>query len=51
MAIVDRNLPTGEQAASVPYLSRSILERLAITTQEAVDSIEQLILGQRRGQV
>jgi ornithine cyclodeaminase/alanine dehydrogenase len=36
---------------TVPYLSRSVLERLAITTHEAVDSIEQLILGQRRGQV
>ena len=52
--IADRNLPMGEepgQASSVPYLSRSVLERLAITTDEAVDSIEQLILGQRRGQV
>ena len=52
--IADRNLPMGEehgQASSVPYLSRSVLERLAITTNEAVDSIEQLILGQRRGQV
>jgi ornithine cyclodeaminase/alanine dehydrogenase len=38
-------------ATTVPYLSRSVLERLAITTHEAVDSIEQLILGQRRGQV
>ncbi|MBA4097745.1 MAG: ornithine cyclodeaminase [Rhodospirillum sp.] len=36
---------------TVPYLSRSVLERLAITTHEAIDSIEQLILGQRRGQV
>src|SRR5262245_2146990 len=44
--IANRNV-----AASVPYLSRSILERLPITTREAVESIEQLILGQRRGQV
>jgi ornithine cyclodeaminase/alanine dehydrogenase len=36
---------------TVPYLSRYLLERLAITTHEAIDSIEQLILGQRRGQV
>ena len=52
--ITDRNLPMGEQhgqAASVPYLSRSILERVAITTHEAIDSIEELVLGQRRGQV
>ena len=49
----DRNLPASEQPgpASVPYLSRSMLERLPITTDDAVDSIERLILGQRRGQV
>src|SRR5688500_17166492 len=52
--VVDSNLPMSEQtgsATTVPYLSRSLLERLAITTHEAIDSIEQLILGQRRGQV
>jgi ornithine cyclodeaminase/alanine dehydrogenase-like protein (mu-crystallin family) len=52
--IIDRHAPVIDQAgspASVPYLSRSILECLAITTHEAIDSIEQLILGQRRGQV
>jgi ornithine cyclodeaminase/alanine dehydrogenase-like protein (mu-crystallin family) len=38
-------------AMTVPYLSRPLLDRLAITTHEAIDSIEQLILGQRRGQV
>jgi ornithine cyclodeaminase/alanine dehydrogenase len=38
-------------AASLPYLSQPLLERLPITTAEIVDSIEQLILGQRRGQV
>jgi ornithine cyclodeaminase/alanine dehydrogenase len=49
----DRNLPAGEQPgpANVPYLSRSMLELLPITTRDAIDSIEQLILGQRRGQV
>jgi ornithine cyclodeaminase/alanine dehydrogenase-like protein (mu-crystallin family) len=52
--IADRNLPASDQpgsATNVPYLSRSILERLGITTHEAVDSIEQLILGQRGGKV
>ena len=52
--IVDPNIPMSDQtgsATTVPYLSRSVLERLAITTHEAIDSIEQLILGQRRGQV
>ena len=52
--IVDPNIPKSDQtgpATTVPYLSRSLLERLAITTHEAIDSIEQLILGQRRGQV
>jgi len=37
--------------ASLPYLSRPLLDRLAITTDEIVDSIEQLIIGQRRGRV
>ncbi|HEY1386178.1 MAG TPA: ornithine cyclodeaminase family protein [Dongiaceae bacterium] len=51
---VSRNASGGDQPApvtSVPYLSRAVLERLPITTQDAVESIEQLILGQRRGQV
>ena len=54
MAPIDPNIPMNDRTGSpttVPYLSRSVLERLAITTHEAVDSIEQLILGQRRGQV
>ena len=52
--IVDRSPPASDQrgsATSVPYLSRSILERLGITTHKAVDSIEQLIRGQRAGKV
>jgi len=54
MAPIDPGIPMSDQSGSattVPYLSRSLLERLAITTHEAIDSIEQLILGQRRGQV
>ena len=54
MAPIDPNIPMNEQTGSpttVPYLSRSVLERLAITTHEAINSIEQLIVGQRRGQV
>ena len=54
MTPIDPNIPMSDQtgsATTVPYLSRSVLERLAITTHEAIDSIEQLILGQRRGQV
>lgn len=52
--IADRNIPTGGQTdapTSVPYLSRPILERLGITTHEAVNRIDQLIRGQRSGQV
>jgi ornithine cyclodeaminase/alanine dehydrogenase-like protein (mu-crystallin family) len=37
--------------ARLPYLSQQFLESLSITTHEFVDSIEQLIFGQRRGQV
>ena len=54
MAPIDPGIPMSDQSGSattVPYLSRSLLERLAITTHEAINSIEQLILGQRRGQV
>ena len=36
---------------SLPYLAQAHLEQLSITTAEVVDSIEQLILGQRRGTV
>ena len=44
---------TGQSAtlASLPYLTRAFLEQLSITTNEIVDSIERLILAQRRGQV
>ena len=52
--IVDRSLSANDQpgpVTSVPYLSPSILDRLGITTHDAVDSIEQLILGQRAGKV
>lgn len=37
--------------ASLPYLSHALLERLSITTGEAVDCIERLILEQRHGRV
>jgi ornithine cyclodeaminase/alanine dehydrogenase-like protein (mu-crystallin family) len=37
--------------ASLPYLTQALLERLSITTGEVVDSIERLILAQRRGEV
>ena len=37
--------------ANLPYLSQPLLEGLSITTGEVVDSIEQLIVGERRGQV
>jgi ornithine cyclodeaminase/alanine dehydrogenase-like protein (mu-crystallin family) len=37
--------------ASLPYLSQPFLEQLAVTTDEIVDSIERLILAQRRGQI
>ena len=40
-----------ETPASLPYLSGKFLERLSITTEEIVDSIEGVILGQRRGTV
>ena len=37
--------------ASLPFVSQPILERLSIRTEEVIDSIEQLIIGQRRGRV
>lgn len=37
--------------ASLPYLSNPFLESLSITTDEVVDSIERLVVGERRGQV
>ena len=40
-----------ETSASLPYLSGKFLERLSITTEEIIGSIEQAILGQRRGTV
>ena len=43
---MDQHAPT-----SVPYLSPAVLEGLGITTQEAVDIIERMILGQRGGSV
>jgi hypothetical protein len=43
------NLPA--PPASIPYLSPPLLEHLSITTDEVIDSVEQLIPGQRRGQV
>ena len=44
--VVDPNIPMSDQTKSpttVPYLSRFLLERLAITTHEAIDSIEQFV--------
>jgi ornithine cyclodeaminase/alanine dehydrogenase len=43
---LDQHVP-----ASVPYLSPTVLEGLEITTREAVDIIERMILGQRGGSV
>jgi ornithine cyclodeaminase/alanine dehydrogenase-like protein (mu-crystallin family) len=46
--------PTTDRPAastSLPYLSQAFLEHLSITTEEVINSIEQLILGQRRGRV
>jgi ornithine cyclodeaminase/alanine dehydrogenase len=37
--------------ASLPYITQAVLERLSIRTEEVIDSIEQLIIGQRRGRV
>jgi ornithine cyclodeaminase/alanine dehydrogenase len=37
--------------ASLPYLSNPFLESLSITTDEVVDSIERLVVGERRGEV
>jgi ornithine cyclodeaminase/alanine dehydrogenase-like protein (mu-crystallin family) len=37
--------------ASLPYLSNPFLESLSITTDEVVESIERLVVGERRGQV
>ena len=36
---------------SLPFLSQPLLESLAVTTAEAVESIERLILAQRQGRV
>lgn len=40
-----------DDSTSLPYLSGKFLERCSITTEEIIDSIEQTILGQRRGTV
>ena len=49
--VAERHIATSDQPATLPYLSGPLLERLSISTAEVVESIEQLILGQRRGQV
>ena len=36
---------------NLPYLSEPLLERLSITTGEAIECIERLIIGQREGRV
>jgi ornithine cyclodeaminase/alanine dehydrogenase-like protein (mu-crystallin family) len=40
-----------ESPATLPYLSGKTLEAFSITTEEIVDSVEQVILGQRHGTV
>jgi ornithine cyclodeaminase/alanine dehydrogenase-like protein (mu-crystallin family) len=47
----DHDEPRARDPESLPYLPGPLLERLSITTGEVVDSIEQLIIAQRRGQV
>src|SRR5215831_11599879 len=49
--VAERHIATSDQPATLPYLSGPLLERLSISTAELMESIEQLILGQRRGQV
>ena len=52
--IANRQVAMSHQPAtsvSLPYLSQPLLERMSITTEEATNSIEQLIVGQRGGQV
>jgi ornithine cyclodeaminase/alanine dehydrogenase len=52
--IANRQVTMSDQPAtpvSLPYISQPILVRLSITTDEVIDSIEQLIVGQRHGQV
>src|SRR5437867_227157 len=36
---------------TLPFLSGKALERFSISTKEIIDSVEQVILGQRRGKV
>ena len=52
--IANRKVAMSDQpatSASLPYLSQPFHERLSITTDQIIDSIEQLIVGQQRGQV
>jgi len=52
--IANRKVAMSDQpatSASLPYLSQPFHERLSITTDQIIDSIEQLIVGQRGGQV
>jgi ornithine cyclodeaminase/alanine dehydrogenase len=52
--VAERHVTMSDQPAtlaSLPYLSEPFLERLSISTAEVVESIERLIIGQRRGQV
>ena len=39
------------RSGNLPYLSEPLLERLSITTDEAIEWIERLIMGQREGRV
>ena len=39
------------RSGNLPYLSEPLLERLSITTDEAIEWIERLIIGQREGRV
>src|SRR5579872_6411987 len=39
------------RSGNLPYLSEPLLERLSITTGEAIECIERLIIGQREGRV
>ncbi len=52
--IANRQVMMSDQPATpanLPYLSQPLLERLSITTDEVIDGIEKLIVGQRRGRV
>jgi hypothetical protein len=50
--MLDREMSTETEPSShIPFLTRPVLERLGISTGDVVDSIERLIIGQRRYQV